>query len=60
MGFVGGEAVNIAVLERSFRKRDLLGIGIHQQCAFDKDKLIVSAKIHAIPKFERFCVKRLP
>jgi hypothetical protein len=34
LGFVGGEAVNIAVLERSFRKRDLLGIGIHQQCAF--------------------------
>jgi hypothetical protein len=31
LGFVGGEAVNIAVLERSFRKR---GIGIHQQCAF--------------------------
>jgi hypothetical protein len=51
---VGIDAVNIAVLERAFRERDLLGVCIHQECAFDKDTLIVPAKIHATAKVERF------
>jgi hypothetical protein len=55
--FVGIDAINIAVLERAFGKRDLLGLGIHQQCTFDEDTLVISTKVYSAAEIKSLSVK---
>jgi hypothetical protein len=55
--FVGTDAIDIAVLERASGKRDLLGLDIHQQCAFDKDTLVVSTEDYLAAEIKSLSVK---